>query len=437
MIKKINIIIGLGITGVSCINFFLKKGIIPYLMDINPTPIYIKKIPKFIPCCFGSYNIQWIKNAKLIVISPGISIFHPMLTLAKKLGIPIIGDIELFCLNTTTPIIAITGTNGKSTVIDILKKIIHKYKYNIGIGGNIGYPALDLLNISRDFYILELSSFQLETIKSLKAYIAMILNITEDHLDRYPLGFQQYRNFKLQIYNNANICIYNNSDKYTYPRTFFKDTKYVTFGSKNCYYKLYINNNNIFLKINNKTILNFKYTKLIGIHNYINVLAVLCLTDQLNIPHNHVLNIIKNYTNNPHTLQIINTSNGITWINDSKSTNVGSTKAALKYLYNKKKIWLLLGGYDKNCQLHLLKNYINKDNIIIYCFGTASNVIKSLYPKAIKVNSMKEALQQIHLLVKYGDIVLLSPACSSIDQFKNFKHRGKEFINIVKKLTTQ
>ncbi|QJC31179.1 UDP-N-acetylmuramoyl-L-alanine--D-glutamate ligase [Enterobacteriaceae endosymbiont of Macroplea mutica] len=435
MTNNITLIIGLGTTGLSCINFLIQKGIIPYVIDQDINPIYKNQIPKFIPYCFGIFKKKWILNAKLIIISPGVSIFHPLLQQAKRCGINIIGDIELFCLYNTTPVVAITGTNGKSTIIKILKQIIDTYKYNIGIGGNIGYPALNLLSQPKDFYILEISSFQLETIKSLQAYIAVILNITEDHIDRYPLGFSQYCYYKSRIYNNSQTCIYNIDDIYTYPVHFNKKTKYITFGKhNNSIYQLFYYKNNMYLKIKKKIILNFNKTKLIGIHNYLNALTVMSITDILNISRQHALNIIKNFTNNQHTLQIISKKNNVTWINDSKSTNVYSTIAALKSLSNKQKIWLLLGGYDKNCNLYLLKEYINKNNIIVYCFGLASQKILSVCPRAIKVQNMSEAIKQIYPLLCNNDVVLLSPACSSIDQFKNFKQRGQQFINIVNSL---
>ncbi|QJC32415.1 UDP-N-acetylmuramoyl-L-alanine--D-glutamate ligase [Enterobacteriaceae endosymbiont of Donacia dentata] len=434
MNKKI-VIIGLGITGISCVNFFLKKGLIPFIIDENFNLDFIKKIPSYVPIHLGSLNKEWILNANLIILSPGISIFHPLLLKAKKKGIEIIGDIELFSRYNKTPVIAITGTNGKSTVVNMLSQIMKKNNFNISIGGNIGYPVLDLLSIKRDFYILEISSFQLETIKKFNIYIALILNISQDHMDRYPLGIKQYRDFKLKIYNNASFCIYNIENKLCYPKFFHKEKKYITFGKFNGQYKLFFDKNMTYLKINNKKILNFNKTKLIGIHNYLNFLAVLAITDILKIPRKISLKEINNYKNMDHILQIIHKENGITWINDSKSTNISSTIVALKYLYKKKKIWLLLGGYDKNCELHLLKQYLkNKNNIIIYCFGTSSKKILSLFTKSIRVKTMFEAIKKIIKLVKYGDIVLLSPACSSIDQFKNFKHRGKEFIQLVKKL---
>ncbi|QJC28554.1 UDP-N-acetylmuramoyl-L-alanine--D-glutamate ligase [Enterobacteriaceae endosymbiont of Plateumaris consimilis] len=430
MTKKI-LIIGLGITGISCIKFFIKKGIIPYVMDSRINPPYIEEIPSSVKYCIGSFNKDWILNANLIVISPGISLFHPLLIDAAKKGIKIIGDIELFYNSTKTPIIAITGTNGKSTVTNMIGKIINNY-YSAGIGGNIGYPALDLLSSFQNFYVIEISSFQLETIKKFKPFISVILNISSDHIDRYPLGIKQYQKTKLKIYKNSSICIYNANDVLTYPNNLQTNQQYISFGIKKGKYQLYKNHNNNYLKINNNIILNFNNTKLIGTHNYVNALAVLAIADALNIPRTISLKYICNYQLNNHTLQIIYKKNGVTWINDSKSTNVDSTKAALNFLGKNKRIWLLLGGYDKNCEFHLLKKYLMNNKINIYCFGLASKKIMSLYPKAIPVKTMADAIKKISKLLKRDDIVLLSPACSSVDQFIDFKDRGTKFIELVK-----
>ncbi|QJC31588.1 UDP-N-acetylmuramoyl-L-alanine--D-glutamate ligase [Enterobacteriaceae endosymbiont of Donacia tomentosa] len=431
MNKKI-VVIGLGITGISCINFLFKRNLIPYVMDECKNPKFLKKIPLIVPCHLGSLNKKWILEADLIILSPGISIFHPYLVEATNKGIEIIGDIELFNRYNKTPVIAITGTNGKSTVTDMIVKVMEKNNFNIGFGGNIGYPVLDLLSFKRDFYILEISSFQLETVKNLNIYIAIILNISEDHMDRYPLGLEQYRNFKLRIFKQASICIYNADDLLTYPNIFHKKKKYITFGRYHGKYHLLYEKQNFFLKMDDKIILNFNKTKLIGIHNYLNSLAVLAVTDILKIPQKKALKEISNYINIDNILQIIHEENNVIWINDSKSTNVDSTKVALKYFSKKKNIWLLLGGYDKKCKLFPLEKYLKKKNIYIYCFGLAKKQILSFCSKAVPVDTISQAVQQIIKLVQPGDVVLLSPACSSIDQFKNFKHRGKEFIKIVK-----
>ena len=200
--KKV-VIIGLGMTGLSCVDFFMARGVTPRVMDTRVAPPGLDKLPESVECHVGGLNDTWLLAADLIVASPGIALAHPSLSAAADAGVEIVGDIELFCREAQAPIIAITGSNGKSTVTTLVGEMAKAAGVNVGVGGNIGLPALMLLDTDRELYVLELSSFQLETTFSLQAVAATILNVTEDHMDRYPLGLQQYRAAKLRIYENA------------------------------------------------------------------------------------------------------------------------------------------------------------------------------------------------------------------------------------------
>lgn len=434
--KKI-VIIGLGLTGISCIKFFLSKGIIPKAMDSRNKCFFNNlKIPKNIKLHFGSLNSQWIKKSDFIIISPGVSSFHPLIQMAIKLKKNIINDIDLFFFESNAPIIAITGSNGKSTVTTLLGNIIKKTGFSVGIGGNIGYPALYLLNNLSQFYILELSSFQLETTKYLVPYVAVILNITENHTDRYPLGFRQYYLTKLKIFDNTNICIINFNNLLKINK-FIKNKFYITFGEKNNNDYHFINDkNNLWLGIKNNKVFKIKDLHIFGKHNYINMLATLALSDAINIPKKYSLKALREFHGLSHRLELIYESKGIRWINDSKSTNVNSTKAAIKSIHinNTNTLWLLLGGQAKSKNFNSLVPYLKK-NMKIYCYGKDKNTLYNIYPNiSKKVNSIKEALQKIIKYVKYGDVILLSPACASYDQFKNFEERGNTFKKLVKNL---
>ena len=197
------VIIGLGLTGLSCVDFFLARGVTPRVMDTRISPLGLEKLPESVARHTGSLNEDWLLAADLIIASPGIAVAHPALTRAADAGVEIVGDIELFCREAQAPIVAITGSNGKSTVTTLVGEMAKAAGVNVGVGGNIGLPALMLLEPNRELYVLELSSFQLETTFSLKAAAATILNVTEDHMDRYPFGLQQYRAAKLRVYENA------------------------------------------------------------------------------------------------------------------------------------------------------------------------------------------------------------------------------------------
>lgn len=204
--KKV-VIIGLGLTGLSCVDFFLARGVTPRVIDTRISPPGLDKLPENVERHLGDMNQEWLLDADLIVASPGIALASPALSVAAEAGVEIVGDIELFCREAQAPIVAITGSNGKSTVTTLVGEMAKSAGWNVGVGGNIGLPALMLLKQECDLYVLELSSFQLETTNSLRAAAATILNVTEDHMDRYPLGLQQYRAAKLRVYENAKVCV--------------------------------------------------------------------------------------------------------------------------------------------------------------------------------------------------------------------------------------
>ncbi|ALD15178.1 UDP-N-acetylmuramoyl-L-alanyl-D-glutamate synthetase [Buchnera aphidicola (Aphis glycines)] len=430
--KKI-LILGIGLTGISCINFFLKKGAIPKIIDESKKPEYLEKIPKNIKYKLGGLEKKWILESDLIIISPGISSFKPILTEARMLGIEIISDIELFVREVKSPIISITGTNGKSTVATMVKEIAKKSGYKVYLIGNIGLPALNVLSKKADLYILELSSFQLENIFSLKSKIAVVLNINEDHLDRYPKGFKQYKKIKLSIYKNAEICLVNLKEK----NCFFKNKqkKYITFGTSNSNYYIENIKGNNFLCHKKEKIIDTSQTLLYGYQNYENALVALAISDAMHFPRNIVKNVLKFFKNLPHRFQIVHKNNNISWINDSKSTNVSSTKIALKNIKTPGTIWLLLGGDKKSADFNILKNYLEQLKIKIYCFGKdGMNIAQICQKKSIYVKNLKDAITLISKQAKQDDVILLSPGCSSKDQFKNFEERGNLFIKLLKEI---
>nr|ABZ89695.1 UDP-N-acetylmuramoylalanine--D-glutamate ligase [Buchnera aphidicola] len=431
--KKI-LILGMGLTGISCINFFLKRGVVPKIIDESNKPYYLNKIPKNIQYKLGSLEKTWILESDLIIISPGISSFKPILIEARMLGIEIISDIELFSRETTVPIISITGTNGKSTVATIVKNIAKKSGYKVYLGGNIGFPALDMLEKKADLYILELSSFQLENIFSLKSKLSVVLNINEDHLDRYPDGFQQYKKIKLSIYKNSEICLINlREKKYCFKN---KHKKYITFGTNDSDYYVSSIKDKIFLYYKQKKIFDMSKTSIHEHQNYENALVSLAISDAMNFPRDKVKYVFSNFKSLPHRFQIVHKHNDISWINDSKSTNINSTKIALSNINTKGTIWLLLGGDKKSANFQILKNDLEKLKVKIYCFGKdGMNIAKIFQKKSIYIENLKDAMILISKEVMSGDIVLLSPGCSSKDQFKNFEERGNLFITLSKELS--
>jgi UDP-N-acetylmuramoylalanine--D-glutamate ligase len=431
--KKV-VIIGLGLTGLSCVDFFLARGVTPRVIDTRISPPGLDKLPENVERHLGDMNQEWLLDADLIVASPGIALASPALSVAAEAGVEIVGDIELFCREAQAPIVAITGSNGKSTVTTLVGEMAKSAGWNVGVGGNIGLPALMLLKQECDIYVLELSSFQLETTNSLRAAAATILNVTEDHMDRYPLGLQQYRAAKLRVYENAKVCVVNSDDALTMPIR-GADSRCVSFGADVGDYHLNRQQGEIWLRVRGEKVLNTREMKVTGKHNFTNALAALALADAVGIPRASSLKALTTFTGLAHRFQLSLEHNGVRWINDSKATNVGSTEAALNGLHVDGTLHLLLGGDGKSADFSALAQYLQGDNVRLYCFGRDGAQLAALRPEiAEQTETMEQAMRMIAAKVKTGDMVLLSPACASLDQFKNFEQRGDEFSRLAKEL---
>ncbi|MDA3135070.1 UDP-N-acetylmuramoyl-L-alanine--D-glutamate ligase [Atlantibacter subterranea] len=431
--KKV-VIIGLGLTGLSCVDFFLARGVTPRVMDTRQAPPGLDNLPETVERHLGSLNDEWLLSADLIIASPGMALAHPSLSAAADAGVEIIGDIELFCREAQAPIVAITGSNGKSTVTTLVGEMAKAAGVSVGVGGNIGLPALMLLDAEKELYVLELSSFQLETTYSLRAKAATVLNVTEDHMDRYPFGLQQYRAAKLKIYENADVCVVNADDALTMPVR-GADARCVSFGIDVGDYHLNHQQGDTWLRVKGEKILNAKEMKIVGRHNYTNALAALALADAVGLPRSSSLKALTTFTGLAHRFQLAYDHNGVRWINDSKATNVGSTEAALNGLHIDGTLHLLLGGDGKSADFSPLNRYLQGDRIRLYCFGRDGAELAALRPEvAEQTNTMEDAMHIIASKVQPGDMVLLSPACASLDQFKNFEQRGDVFTRLAKEL---
>ena len=431
--KKV-VIIGLGLTGLSCVDFFLARGVTPRVTDTRISPAGLEKLPETVERFVGGINEDWLLDADLIVASPGIALSHPALSRAEEAGVEIVGDVELFCREARAPIVAITGSNGKSTVTMMVGEMAKAAGCQVAIGGNIGLPVLSLLSETVELYVLELSSFQLETTHSLKAAAATILNVSEDHMDRYPLGMQQYRAAKLRIYEQATTCVVNADDGLTMPVRGV-DSRCISFGVNVGDYHLNTQQGSTWLRVKGEKVLDTGEMRLTGQHNYTNALAALALADAVGLPRATSLKALTTFTGLSHRYCLAHRQHGVDWINDSKATNVGSTEAALKGLTVKGQLWLLLGGDGKSADFTPLLPYLQRDKLKIYCFGRDGDELAALRPEiSVRTGTLQQAMAEIAPQTAPGDLVLLSPACASLDQFKNFEQRGDEFTRLAKEL---
>lgn len=418
-------IIGLGTTGLSCVAFFADKQAKVRVIDTRANPSGADKLPADIPLHTGGLNLEWLLSSDLIVISPGLALKTPEIQTALSAGVEVVGDIELFCREAKAPIIAITGSNGKSTVTSLTTEMAKQAGVKVGMGGNIGVPALSLLKGDYELYVLELSSFQLETTYSLNAKAATILNISEDHMDRYD-SLEDYRQAKLKIYDNAENVIANGEDSQTFPEQAV--SSYQQFAENAGEYSL----RNGALFAGEEKVIDTAEMRLKGRHNEMNALAAMALAESVGVDRAGIIKALKTYSGLDHRFQPVPTTDGVRWINDSKATNVGSTVAALNGLKVDGTLYLLLGGDGKGADFSELKPLINQPNIICYCFGRDGAELAKLTENSVLVETMQQAVEAIRPKLHAGDMVLLSPACASLDQFPNFEVRGKQFVQLAR-----
>lgn len=434
------VIIGLGITGFSCVEFFLTRGVIPKVIDTDIYTSRAHKLPHVVQYCLGELNDAWLFNATLIVVSPGVRLDHPVLMEASRLGIEIVGDIELFVREITAPVVAITGSNGKSTVTQLVGNMARFAGWRVGVAGNIGVPVLKLLGKPFQLYVLEISSFQLEVTYSLCAAAATILNISEDHMDRYVGGLKQYCLFKKKIYKNALVCVVNALDPLAKPECEDNNSIFcVTFAvdTDSADYHIKYHKGNYWMVAHGRYVLNCAAMRLPNSNvNYMNALSALALSDVVRIPRVASLSALCQFSGLSHRYQLIYKNHGVSWINDSKATNVKATEEAINNVVTSGRtvLHLLLGGDSKEADFSSLKYLIRQKEIDIYCFGKDGVILTELgCDGVILTNTMQQAMYIISHRVKNEDIVLLSPACSSLDQFISFRARGSVFTDIARK----
>ncbi|MCZ0923849.1 UDP-N-acetylmuramoyl-L-alanine--D-glutamate ligase [Vibrio diabolicus] len=425
------VVVGLGITGLSVVKHLRKNQpqLVVKVIDTRVNPPGAERLPEDVQLHSGGWNTDWLSDADLIVTNPGIALATPEIQAVLAKGTTVVGDIELFAWAVQKPVIAITGSNGKSTVTDLTGVMAKAAGLDVGVGGNIGVPALDLLEHDADLYVLELSSFQLETTSSLKLKAAAFLNLSEDHMDRYQ-GMSDYRQAKLRIFDHADLAVVNRDDQETFPDA---EVPLVTFGSDNQDFGLEVDGNRTWLLEHGQRVVASDELKLVGKHNLSNALVALALLKAADVNYHNALNALKNYTGLTHRCQVVADNQGVKWVNDSKATNIASTMAALSGLESTGKLYLLVGGVGKGADFSPLKPIFATLNLQLCCFGADGDDFMPLHESAIRFDTMEDVIQQVSSQLKPGDMVMLSPACASFDQFDNFMARGDAFATLAQK----
>ncbi|WED26219.1 UDP-N-acetylmuramoyl-L-alanine--D-glutamate ligase [Vibrio sp. DW001] len=427
------VVVGLGITGLSVVKHLLKlnKALNIKVIDTRINPPGKDKLTRNIELHTASWNIDWLLAAELVVVNPGIALSTPEIQQVINKGILVVGDIELFAWSVEAPVIAITGSNGKSTVTDLAGVLAQASGMKVGVGGNIGVPALDLLNEPYDLYILELSSFQLETTSNLDLIAAAFLNLSEDHMDRYE-GMASYRDAKLRIFDHAKNLVVNEGDSQTYPDHLVPEQNLISFGLESGRFTILSIDDVDWLSNGSVAIMPVSELSLVGKHNVVNVLTVLALLDCVGIEYKKVLPALKSYNGLTHRCQVVMDNRNIQWVNDSKATNVASTLAALSGLDIQGTLHLLVGGIGKGADFSELAPELAKLKVKLYCFGQDGDQLMVLHSSATRWNSIDEIIEAMVPKLESGDMVMLSPACASLDQYKNFMARGDAFTQLAK-----
>lgn len=435
------LVVGLGKTGLSVARYLSQQGVSVAIVDSRDKPPELERsrseLPVDVALFLGGFHADAFERAEQIVISPGVSMQQAEIAAALARQVPVIGDIELFAQAARAPVIAITGSNGKSTVVTLLSAMARRAGIEVRTGGNIGTPALDLLTDKEpDLYVLELSSFQLETLHSLRPQAAVVLNVSDDHLDRYR-DLQDYANAKQVVYQNAGLQVVNLDDPVAAAladgqRPLIGFTVQVPTAGN---YGLLQHAGERWLARGDTPIMPVANIRMAGGHNQLNALAALALGEAAGLPLPAMVETLAEFQGLPHRMQYVYEYNSVRWFNDSKGTNVGATLAAIDGVNGK--VVLIAGGDGKGADFTPLANAMQRKGQGAVLLGKDAPLLEVALQGVVPVrqaDNMTQAVRVAAEMAQPGNCVLLSPACASTDMFRNFEMRGDIFMQAVQEL---
>jgi len=440
---KQRIIVGLGKTGLSVARHLAGRGLPFAVVDTRENPLGLDQLKRFAPMAdlhLGELDAELLCRASELVVSPGIALSTPALVKAKAAGVSLIGDIELFAREARAPIIAITGSNAKSTVTTLVGEMAAAAGKRVSVGGNLGTPALDLLDEKADLYVMELSSFQLETTDRLNAEVATVLNVSEDHMDRYP-SMVAYHQAKHRIFRGARQVVVNRDDSLSRPLVADQLPSW-SFGLSRPDFKgfgLMQHEGQTWLAFEFKALLPVSELKIRGAHNQANALAALALGHAVGLPMEAMLEALRQFAGLPHRCQWVGQRNGVDYYNDSKATNVGAALAAINGFAAdiQGKQVLIAGGDGKGADFAPLRQAVQQHCRAVVLLGRDAQRLEESIAGSVpvlRVDSLDAAVVAAAEQAAPGDIVLLSPACASLDMFRHFEERGDVFTAAVGRL---
>jgi UDP-N-acetylmuramoylalanine--D-glutamate ligase len=442
------LIVGLGKTGLSCARYLAARGVPLAITDTRADPPGLdaaRALGAHINIAVGGFDPALFQWAKRLVVSPGVPVAEPLIQAAVVRGVEAVGDIELFARHLAVSqkgvkVAAITGANGKSTVTTLLGEMAKDAGRDVRVGGNLGTPALDLLSDKTpDLYVLELSSFQLETTCSLDAKAAVVLNITPDHMDRYAT-VADYAAAKQRVYHGGGVMVVNRDDPMVMAMA-DSTRRVVSFGldaPAPGQFGILTLANEEWLAKGDRTILKARELRIAGRHNQANALAALALGEALGLPLESMRETLKHFAGLPHRTQWVAETNGINWYNDSKGTNVGATLSAIHGLTGP--LVLIAGGMGKGADFSELKPAVAVKVRAVVLIGVDAPKIEAALAGVVPVlhaSDMSDAVNKARAAAQAGDSVLLSPACASFDMFNGYDHRGEMFMAAVRRLAAE
>lgn len=439
------LIVGLGKTGLSCARYLVSQGVPLAVTDSREQPPGLEQMQALFPdlaLFLGGFQPEVFKAATRLVVSPGIPLNEPLIQQARAEGVEVLGDIELFARAAKAPVVAITGSNGKSTVTTLLGEMARMAGVKVAVGGNLGEPALELLDDGVELYVLELSSFQLESTWSLHPAASVVLNLSADHLDRYP-DLQAYGATKAEIYRHVDIAVINRDEPLV--STLAGDTQRIigfTLGEPTGEdFGLSEQADERWLVQGSERLIEADELRIRGRHNLANALAALALGSALELPMNAMLAALRSFSGLPHRTQWVAEKQSLQWYNDSKGTNLGATIAALQGLHplhGESRTVLIAGGDCKGADFTELAPVAAATARAVILIGRDAPLLESALQGSCQLAqaaTLEDAVSKAADLGIPGDRVLLSPACASFDMFRDFEARGDAFVHAVEALS--
>ena len=441
---QFRIVVGLGKSGMSLVRHLASRGVPFAVADTRANPPELAALQTQYPSVevrCGELDPEFLCRASELLISPGLPLSTPALQVAASRGVKLSGDIELFAREAKAPIIAITGSNAKSTVTTLVGEMAIAAGRKVAVGGNLGTPALDLLNDDVELYVLELSSFQLEATDQLNAEVATCLNVSEDHMDRYD-GLPAYHQAKHRIFRGARQVVVNRDDRLSRPLV-GDDVPTWSFGLGKPDFKgfgLFEENAQKYLAFQFDALMPANQLKIRGAHNQSNALAALALGHAVGLPFEPMLATLRSFAGLAHRCQWVGERKGVAYYDDSKATNVGAALAAIDGLGSDiaGKLVLIAGGDGKGADFSALRSPVARNCREVILLGRDAELLATALDGAAtihRVQTLQEAVQLAARGAQPGDAVLLSPACASLDMFANFEDRGHQFATAVRGLS--